>query len=65
MFTFTFNGVEYVNFDLNDQDVANELIKNGIPIDFINSVKNKPKEPTEIDYLLDLDYRLSIVELGL
>lgn len=25
----------------------------------------KPKPPTEIDYLLDLDYRLSMIELGL
>lgn len=25
--------------------------------------QSKPKPPTEIDYLLDLDYRLSMIEL--
>lgn len=27
--------------------------------------KDKPPQPTEIDYLLDLDYRISMIELGL
>ena len=31
----------------------------------IEAEKNAPKPPTEADYLLDLDFRLSLIELGL
>ena len=31
----------------------------------IDALNNQPKEPTEIDYLIDLDFRLSMLELGI
>jgi hypothetical protein len=31
----------------------------------IDAENNAPKEPTEVEYLIDLDYRLSMLELGL
>lgn len=31
----------------------------------IEEEKNKPKEPTIEEYLIDLDFRLSMIELGL
>jgi hypothetical protein len=31
----------------------------------IDAEKNAPKPPTEADYLLNLDFRLSLIELGL
>lgn len=31
----------------------------------IDALNNQPKEITEFDYLIDLDYRISLLELGI
>lgn len=31
----------------------------------IDELNNQPMEPTEFDYLIDLDYRISLLELGI
>lgn len=31
----------------------------------IDAINNQPKEPTSDDYLIDLDFRISMIELGL
>lgn len=41
-----------------DMDLAQQIIDTHDPMPL-------PPQPTEIDYLLDLDFRLSMIELGL
>lgn len=64
MYTFTYNGSEYVNFDLDDQEVVDQLIKKGVPEDIINKAKTVTEIPTTEERLKALeDAMLANLEL--
>ncbi|GEA17729.1 hypothetical protein [Moorella sp. E306M] len=46
LYSFKYNGIEYVNFDLDDFEVIQKLIEKGIPLEVINTIKNSGQPPT-------------------
>lgn len=46
LMSFSYNGRDYVNFDLDDPNTVNELIADGVPAEFIEELKNRPQQPT-------------------
>ena len=55
LMSFSYNGRDYVNFDLDDPNTVNELIADGVPAEFIDSLKNSHQS-------LTVEERLEAVE---
>lgn len=56
--SFTYAGREYRNFNLDDPDTVSELIADGVPVEFIEELKNRPQQPT-------LNERIDAIEQAL
>ena len=58
-------GAWLYNLEIDDQGSCLGVTVLKTLAEFLQENPLAPPEPTEIDYLLDLDFRLSMVELGL
>ncbi|WP_400194601.1 hypothetical protein [Lysinibacillus telephonicus] len=56
---------EIVNGQFHKPKLVNGEVVEGLSQEEIDAINNAPNPKTQEDYLLDLDFRLSVVELGL
>ena len=67
--SFEFDGITYDNFDIENDETVHLLLKKGVPNDLIEQLKNQKEPPTDnellMDYIVDVDYRVVLIELGL
>ena len=52
LMSFSYNGRDYVNFDLDDPNTVNELIADGVPAEFIDGLKNS-HQPLTVEERLE------------